>query len=367
MTLTQTYLKRAAELTLPGTYTGSDQVGWRSPSNIALVKYWGKKENQVPCNPSLSFTLTRSFTDTLVEYSTNMAAGGLEMEFLFDGSPHPAFAERVRSYLKSITTFLPFLNGLVLKISSFNSFPHSSGIASSASSMSALALCLVDIEQQVFNTLHDRSEFFRKAAFLGRLGSGSATRSVYGDFVAWGETGIVPGSSDEVGVPYEIPAGNSFLELNDAILVTSMGKKKVSSSHGHGMMVDHPYARSRYRQAVDNLAVLDAAIRSENDEKFIGIIENEALSLHALMLSSNPGYTLLNENTWQIIHRIREFREKTGNFMGFSLDAGPNVHLIYKEQDKDATKEFIENELATYCENGYWIDDKIGSGPVKLN
>jgi len=365
MSLKETYLKNASELGQPGQFSETRYVGWRSPSNIALIKYWGKKANQIPQNPSFSFTLSKSFTETTIEYSWH-SENNLKLDFNFEGKINILFAQKVEDYLRSITCYLPFLTHLYLKIESSNSFPHSSGIASSASSMSALALCLAEMENDIFHSLRDPEDFYRKASFLARLGSGSAARSVYGGFVVWGKDGIEKDSTDEAGVPYKVISNNTFLSLKDAILVTSLEEKKVSSSKGHGMMNVHPYSEARVQQANSNLKALDAAIISENDQKFICIIENEALSLHALMLSSDPGYNLLNHNTWQIINQIRDFRKKTGLFIAFSLDAGPNVHLIYKQQNSDTIEKFIQEELMNYCDNGYWIDDKIGSGPVKI-
>jgi diphosphomevalonate decarboxylase len=262
--------------------------------------------------------------------------------------------------------YLPFLDQLELTINSSNSFPHSSGIASSASAMSALALCLTGLEHSLFGTLGNPQEFLQKAAFLARLGSGSATRSVYGGYVVWGNTPAVTGSTDEAGIAWEPGKGNSMNEIRDAILVTSRGKKEVSSSHGHGLMDGHPWAEARYVQAEDNLERLLKAIRKENDEEIIGIIENEALSLHALMMSSRSGYRLMNEGTWSIIERIRQYRRSTGIFIAFTLDAGPNVHMLYKEKDREQVLTFLRQELLSFCDNGYWIDDSLGQGPTPL-
>jgi len=225
MSLKETYLKNASELGQPGQFSETRYVGWRSPSNIALVKYWGKKESQIPQNPSLSFTLSKSFTETTIEYSWH-SKNSLKLDFNFEGNKNKLFAKRVKDYLVSLTPYLPFVNHLHLKIESSNSFPHSSGIASSASSMSALALCLADMENTFFHTLQDPGDFYRKVSFLARLGSGSAARSVYGGFVVWGETGIVKDSTNEAGVLYSMASNNTFLSLNDAILVTSRGEKE---------------------------------------------------------------------------------------------------------------------------------------------
>jgi diphosphomevalonate decarboxylase len=284
-------------------------TGWRSPSNIALVKYWGKRDVQLPQNPSFSFALENSFTETLV---------------------------------------------------------HSAGIASSASAMSALALCLATIEQDLFESLKNEQAFFEKASFLSRLGSGSAARSVYGNYSVWGESGYIADSSDEIAVPYDHRIHPDFLPLGDAILLASSESKKVSSSMGHNLMKDHPYAAARYQQAHENLRKLINALESGDEQLFINIIENEALSLHALMMSSSEGYSLLNENTWEILNKIRKFRKDNDTFAAFTLDAGPNVHLVYKLKDRNKIVEFIEKELIEHCENGKWIDDKMGNGPRKI-
>jgi diphosphomevalonate decarboxylase len=101
-------------------------------------------------------------------------------------------------------------------------------------------------------------------------------------------------------------------------------------------------------------------------ERFIEIVENEALSLHGLMLSSNPGYFLFEQHTIDIIDEIRSFRQSSGIPVCFTLDAGPNVHLLYPPAEKPAVVEWISNSLAPLCHNGKWIDDGMGKGPVQL-
>jgi len=364
--LEEKYLNEAAKLQQPTKFEGNRQVGWKSPSNIALVKYWGKREVQLPQNPSLSFSLKNSFTETSVEYSIKKGPVS-KLEFVFEGNEQPDFEKRLRKYLDIIYPYMPFLKALDMHIESVNSFPHSSGIASSASAMSALALCFVSMEKELFGSELSKDEFYQKASFVARLGSGSAARSVFGSFVIWGESESVEDSSDETGIPVEFHLQNGSLQLADAILITDSSRKKVASSAGHGQMKGHPWAETRYRQAREHLIELVNAIQQKNDEQFIRIVENEALSLHAMMMTSENGFTLLNENTWKIIELIREFREREHLFMAFTLDAGPNVHLIYRQKDKPAIKSWIQKELTKYCENGYWIDDEIGQGPKELN
>ena len=121
----------------------SGKIIWRSPSNIALIKYWGKYGNQLPRNASISFTLDAAHTETTLEYGPKMTEKkGISVDFLFNGISNKSFAERIEKFLHQLLPIFPFLSQIELTIFSSNSFPHSAGIASSASAMSALALCL---------------------------------------------------------------------------------------------------------------------------------------------------------------------------------------------------------------------------------
>ena len=360
------YKKESEGLRPTPEFSGNRKIKWRSPSNIALVKYWGKRNFQLPQNPSLSFALKKSYTETEVEFSFKKEKE-ISCNFLFEGKENPKFKNRINRHLESLIGYLPFLQNLHLTINSKNSFPHSSGIASSASAMSALALCLCSIEHDLFGTLKKEKEFYKKSSFLARLGSGSASRSVYQNYVVWGHNKEVINSSDEIAIPLKININPVFKNLHDSILITSSETKKVSSSMGHGLMNDHPYSKARYKQAKNNLKNLIAALKSGDEQSFTSIVENEALSLHSLMLSSQPGFTLLNEISWEIINRIRSYRELTGTPVCFTLDAGPNVHVLYPDKYARQVKEFIKSDLLQFCEKNNWIDDEIGNGADRLN
>ncbi|MBC8146788.1 MAG: diphosphomevalonate decarboxylase [Bacteroidetes bacterium] len=339
------------------------KICWQSPSNIALIKYWGKYGNQLPRNPSLSFTLQNSYTETSITYSFKNESNGISLEFYFEGKENIEFGNRVEKYLFSLIPIFPFLQQLQLRIETKNTFPHSSGIASSAASMSSIALCLCSIEKNHFNTLKSEADFFSKASFVARLGSGSASRSVYGGFVSWGESDEIENSSNEFALPLTIQIHDNFKDLCDSVLIVSSDKKKVSSSTGHKLMEAHPFADSRIKQANENLVKLLSALESGNFDSFIEIVENEAFTLHSIMMSSNPSYTLLLPNTLNIIKKIRDFRSDTRLPICFTLDAGPNVHLIFPRSFENQIYEFVEKELLVYCEPKFWIKDYIGKGP----
>jgi len=334
---------------------------WQSPSNIALVKYWGKSAGQLPRNPSLSFSLNKAVSKTKVVLSPS-PKGNFELRYLFENEKNESFESRIREYLESLFRYFPFLQQSSLVINSQNTFPHSSGIASSASGMSSIALCLCAIEEKIMGVSRE-IDFFGKASYIARLGSGSASRSVYGKFVSWGFSQGYKLSSDEFASPLDIPVASSFRSLYDAILIISPEKKKVSSSQGHSLMKKHPYASLRYAQAKNNFSSLLNALKSDDVESFIRITENEALSLHGLMMSSDPGFLLLEPATVEIISRIRKFREETGTFVTFTIDAGPNVHLLYSHESRDRVLAFLKDELQPLCFEGKWIDDRMGDGP----
>lgn len=174
----------------------SGKTIWRSPSNIAIVKYWGKKGYKQPANPSISMTLSKCYTETSVEYTLNTGSD-IALNFKFQGEKKAGFEEKVLHFLETARGELPGIRDLQLNIESSNSFPHSAGIASSASAMSSLALCLCNIDRKVTGISEDEEPFYRKASRLARLGSGSACRSVYGGWVLWGKMDDESGSSDE--------------------------------------------------------------------------------------------------------------------------------------------------------------------------
>lgn len=336
---------------------------WRCPSNIALVKYWGKRENQIPMNPSLSFVLEKSFTETEVELVKKTSPNVI---FRFEGSTND-FSPRIESYIEKISGNLCFAKKYSFVIKSKNSFPHSAGIASSASSFGALALCLTELDfinsgKELFT-----DNFWQKASDLGRIGSGSASRSVFPGFSVWGQTPLFESSQNEFAMNIKNGIDPQFYTIGNIILLVDSYKKEVSSSTGHALMTSHLYQRSRIAQANENLNGLYLSMLTGNKTRFCEIVENEALSLHAMMMTSEPSFILLKPNSLEIINRIRNFRNKTGLPVCFTIDAGPNIHLLYFNENKKAIQEFIKKELIVYCENGKYIDDQIGQGPQKIN
>lgn len=347
----------------------SGKVGWRSPSNIAIVKYWGKFSEQLPQNPSLSFTLSNAYTETVIEFFPKKADGNIRVELLFEGKKAPSFENRIIKFFNSIQRIFPFLDQLNFKINSRNSFPHSSGIASSASSMSALSLCLCSIEEMLFqNAMEPKEQFYKKASFVSRIGSGSACRSIYPMMSMWGELENKSESSNYFAIPiYKKEIHPSFLTFKDDILIVSGATKKVSSSVGHELMERNIYAASRFQQAKQRTQRLVEVLASGDLDEFGKITESEALTLHALMMTSDPAYILIEPNSLKIINKVLSFREETRLPVFYTLDAGPNIHLLYPDFISNKIEKFIQEELLEYCENGIVLHDYLGNGPFPLN
>jgi diphosphomevalonate decarboxylase len=340
---------------------------WSSPSNIALVKYWGKHSVQLPSNPSISFTLDNCKTTTTLswiprEFPTD---NFFDVSFVFDGQPKPSFLPKIINFftIAGSLGFFNFLDEFSFVIESSNSFPHSSGIASSASGMSALALCLCSMEQQVIGGLEGEA-FIQKASLVARLGSGSACRSVYGGLAMWGEHDEFDGSTDELAVPF-MGAHAVFESYQDTILIADAGVKEVSSTVGHNLMHNHPFAATRFDTARQNMSRIKSVLQAGDLSEFSKIVEQEALMLHAMMMTSDPYFLLFKPNTLHIIEKIWAFRQEHDCDLCITLDAGANVHLLYPEHDAILALQLIESQLLDYCQNRQYLCDKVGKGPCQ--
>jgi diphosphomevalonate decarboxylase len=353
---------------IPKKYSQSVEQGnfqWSAPSNIALVKYWGKKDNQIPANPSVSFTLNNCKTITKLAFAKKQSDGKFSFDLLFEGKPKEDFKPKIQKFLERIEIYLPFLKDYHFTIDTENTFPHSSGIASSASGMAALAMNLMSLEK-VLNPEMTDDYFYQKASLLARLGSGSACRSIKGQVVVWGNHANISGSSDLFGVEFPNAIHENFKNYQDTILLVDKGEKQVSSTIGHDLMHDHPFAERRFAQAHENLDKLITIFENGNLDEFIKIVESEALTLHAMMMTSMPYFILMKPNTLEIINAIWKYRNDTQIPVCFTLDAGANVHVLYPNKDKPKVLQFIQDELVGYCQNGQYICDEIGNGALLI-
>lgn len=369
-------------------FTISNQIVSQScPSNIALIKYWGKYANQIPANPSISYTLNNCKTNTSMEFVANEE---FSVQTFLAGNEEKKFAEKIEKYFKNIEVYLPWILKGKYIIKTENTFPHSSGIASSASGFGAIAKCLMALDEvfreknQVFDSAQtdnhqlssnnqqlatdnqqpstdnqQSSANLEKASFLARLGSGSACRSLYNGLVVWGETKDVENSSNLYATQYPNDEIHPiFKNFNDWVLLIHEGEKSVSSTVGHGLMSTNPYAARRFQEAHESFEKLKTILKSGDLDGFIKLTEHEALTLHAMMMMSDPAFILMKTGTLEVINRIWEFRKVTGLPLFFTLDAGANVHLLFpNDLERDKIENFINQELLPFTQKGGVVKD----------
>ena len=340
------------------------RIEWESPSNIAIIKYWGKKEGrQLPANPSVSFTLSKCKTITrLTRQPQNVKRKTISLEYFFEDERHEDFENKILRYFELLSPTYPFLQEWHFRIESRNTFPHSAGIASSASSMSALALCLVDLERELMGKRRTHEDFLRWSSLIARLGSGSASRSLFPYAALWGQS---PWSCDEYAVEIR-PLHPVFKSYRDSILLVSQEPKKISSREGHALMNHHPYRDKRYQLAKERTLDIFQSLKLGDEDGFGDILEQEALELHALMGSSRPPIFMMQRAVPVIIKKVRDFRQETKVPLYFTLDAGTNIHLLYPERAEKRVREFMSLELKNFLQEPYWIHDRVGLGPRKL-
>ncbi|MFN3020716.1 diphosphomevalonate/mevalonate 3,5-bisphosphate decarboxylase family protein [Chryseobacterium sp. TY3] len=329
------------------------------PSNIAIIKYWGKYENQIPANPSISYTLNNCKTNTTMEFLANEE---FSVQTFLAGHEEKKFAEKIENYFRNIEKYLPWILKGKFIINTENTFPHSSGIASSASGFGAIAKCLMKLDM-AFATNNNQPTAsnvdIQKASFLARLGSGSACRSLYNGLVVWGKTKDVAVSSDLFAVPYPNDEIHPiFKNFNDWVLLIHEGEKSVSSTVGHGLMKTNPYAERRFQEAHENFEKLKSILVTGDLDGFIKLTEHEALTLHAMMMMSDPAFILMKTGTLEVINKIWEFRRITSLPLFFTLDAGANVHLLFPNHlEQDKIENFIKQELLPFTQKGGVVKD----------
>jgi diphosphomevalonate decarboxylase len=315
-----------------------------APSNIAFIKYWGARdpERALPFNPSISMTLSACVSRCTVEHLPEFDS----VEVLWrdgDGlttAPGP-FREGVVRHVERLCAWAGASGGF--RIATENSFPTGAGMASSASGFAALTLATTAALGQTLEA--------RDASILARSsGSGSAARSVLGGYVEW-----------PVGTP-EDPAvqiaSADHWQLSDVVAVVSLEPKSTSSREGHRRATSSPFFEKRQELLPKRLERVRTAI-AERDISLLGpVLEEEALELHLVAMSSRPPIFYWTAGTIAALRRVRAMRGE-GLAAFATIDAGPNVHVICPTGEETAVAE----ALGKLEEVERVIVDRVGSGP----
>lgn len=302
-------------------------------SNIAFVKYWGNlnDELRIPMNGSISMTLDAAHTITTVEFSAAYKADELIINEKPADAPAVARASNHLNHIRQLAD-----TTLKARIVSQNSFPTGAGIASSASGFAALTKAAAGaLNLQLSNI---------ELSKLARLGSGSASRSIDGGFVEW-----FPGGQHDTSYAVQIASPDHW-DLVDVIAIVSAEEKKVGSTAGHPLAHTSPFYQARLGELQTTLSRMRTAIFERDFPTFGEILEEEAISLHVASMTSRPSILYWNAGTVTLMHALRAWRDEGDEALGyFTMDAGPNVHILTEKQYVPALLEKLKT--VTYVQD----------------
>lgn len=320
-----------------------------SPANIAFIKYWGRKEGTddkevIPANNSISMNIDGCYTITTVEFSPKYKEDAVWIKF-FNKDFEKVFSSQLSRVIEQVNRFRELNDcNVKVKIMSENSFPSDAGIAASASGFSALTLALVGAFEMKLS-LKELSILVRMA------GSGSACRSVIDGFVEWHG-----GSNNKTSYAKQLAPPN-WWNLADLVAVVEEGKKEFSSLHGHALAHSSPFFNRRQQLLKKRIPLVRKAIKKRDFLALGELIEEEATEMHLIAMSSHPPIFYWNKGTLEVIHFLKEIRKD--NLLGFfTIDAGPNVHIICQAKDQD----IIDRGLKKLKNVLFTIKNKPGNG-----
>jgi len=281
-----------------------------APSNIAFIKYWGKKDEELklPANGSISMNLSNLLTTTTVEFNSDFKEDSVTINKENDLKQSAKVIKHLDLIRKKANIFLK------AKVVSKNNFPNGTGLSSSASGFAALTLATIKALGLKLNE--------KKLSILARQGSGSACRSIPDGFVEWeGEW------AKSIYPP-------DYWKIVDVIAIVSSQKKEISSTDGQKFAQTSPFFQTRLNNLKDKIHRFKKALETKNFTNLGEIIESEALELHAIMLTSTPSLIYWCPETLKLMKLVKQWRSE-GLDVYFTLNTGQDVHLIVEEKNKD--------------------------------
>lgn len=304
-----------------------------APANIALIKYMGKKDEKsnLPQNSSLSYTLNNLLSTVKLEvHSLNRDIWEpLNIPGARDFSLSVEAQKKYINHLVRIKDYFGYGGGFLIQ--SCNNFPHGSGLASSASSFAALTKCAVlalsELTSKPMPSIDEQAQ-------LSRLGSGSSCRSFYSPWALWKENEV-----KEIELPYP------YRELIHQVVVISSQEKKISSSEAHNRVKTSPLYESRAQRAEENLQILLNAFTALDWTSAFHICWREFQDMHHLFNTCKQPFTYMTENSLDLLKKLQKFWEKQGDGPIVTMDAGPNIHLLYRLDQVELARQFKQDNL----------------------
>jgi diphosphomevalonate decarboxylase len=323
------------------------------PSNIAFLKYWGKSDPiaQWPANDSISMTLTNSVSTTSVRLSHDGHHHFLHDRTAISSSEQPT--HKAFKHLDFLCNQLKVSRPLIIETK--NTFPSDCGIASSASGYGALTLAAVSalLDADSMDDLDSQGVSMETLSNWARMGSGSSCRSFFGGYVIWNR-----GTTSSTQEVTQL-ATQDHWPLCDVIVLLSDAKKPMSSSDAHLAAWGSPFFSVRLAGLEHRKQLICAAIRDRKMETLGELIETECLEMHAVAMTGSPPVRYLSDDTSRFLTWVREKRSQ-GTFPGwFTLDAGPNPHIICEKNDLPSVLSSLKKDWPFVT----LISDEVGPGP----
>ncbi len=313
----------------------------RASPNIAFLKYWGKKpitndlDRNLALNPSLSMTLSQAHTETSVRRALQT-----KVEINHQLASEKDFF-KVQGHIERVCDHLNY-SAKTFEVKSFNNFPQGTGIASSASAFAALTWAVIG---EILGAERAR-EYFSENLFelsqLARRGSGSASRSVAGPFMKWDGEGA-----------YHIPLS---WKLFDTIVIFSREHKKVTSSEGHELALSSPHFEARQKKIPQRLRLMEDALLQRDLHTLGPLLEVESDEMHNIAATSERPVIYAGQGTRTLLTSIKNLPNRE---FYYTLDAGPNVHLISTRPIRDEVSKLLAK---TGLSAEIW-EDHCGTGP----
>lgn len=301
----------------------------RAHANIALIKYWGKKNDELvlPMNSSLSLTLDCFYTETEVVFDDNIEG---DFFYLNNSIQDNHATLKVSKFLNLFRNKVGINTPAIVK--SINYVPTAAGLASSASGFAALAAAA--------NIASGLNYGPKELSMCARQGSGSATRSIYGGFVEW-KKGTFEGDS------YAIEIDDASWDIGMVVVVVNKREKAISSREGmKSTVATSPFYKAWVESAGEDLEQIKFAIKNRDFEQMGSIAESNGLKMHATMLGANPPLSYWEPESVVVMQIVRELRSE-GIACYFTMDAGPNVKIICRLSQSNIIKARLEQIFET--------------------
>ncbi len=324
----------------------------KAASNIAFLKYWGKRDGpqQWPANDSFSMTLNALCSTTRAQ--RNQVG---DHRFIFEGQLLTRSDKRFAKTFRQLDHLAEALEVQgALDIESENNFPTGAGIASSASGLAALTLAAVAAwyDTDCWDTLRERGLSRERLAHLARMGSGSAGRSVFGGYVLWKAGDSPEQQSIEPFYPAE------HWSLCDSVVLFSTSEKGLGSTEAHAHAWTSPLFRPRLAGLPERLNSMKDAVRERQWDRLGPLLETEALEMHAVIMTATPSHQYLNTAALDFLGELRAARLRGEHSAYFTIDAGPNIHVIYPNEDRERVRNWLNSKYP-----GSVLHDGVGAGP----